>query len=73
MDLSRAIEYLYAERDRLVTAIAQLESLNNSGAATTTRVRSRRGRKSMGAAERREVSERMRKYWARRRKAQGGT
>jgi hypothetical protein len=29
-------------------------------------IKSTRGRRSMGAAERREVSERMRKYWAKR-------
>jgi len=34
--------------------------------------RSTRGRKSMGAAERLEVSERMRKYWSSKRNAKDG-
>jgi len=69
MELSRAINELRAQRDRIATAIAQLESLNSSGFTAGPIDRSRRGRKSMGEAERRDVSERMKKYWASRRKA----
>lgn len=39
---------------------------------TTTARRRRRRRRPMSAAARRAVSERMRKYWAERRKAKGG-
>lgn len=73
MDLYRAIRELYAEKKRLEEAIASLEELlaTKSGVAELKleglRRRNRRGRKSMPAAERREVSERMKKYWAQRR------
>lgn len=59
MDLNEALKELYVERDRLIAAISQLESLAGSANGTIDKARSRRGRKSMGAAERREVSERM--------------
>ena len=64
MDLLETIRELRAERDRIATTIANMEALNQSGNGTTSMVAARRGRKSMGAAERREVSERMKKYWA---------
>lgn len=64
MDLLETIRELRAERDRIATTIANLEALNQSGDGTTSMVAARRGRKSMGAAERREVSKRMKKYWA---------
>jgi hypothetical protein len=69
MDLEKAIEQLYAEKERLERVIAALEELQLSGASMSQepRPRSRRGRKSMGAAERLEVSERMKRYWAGRR------
>ena len=73
MDLTGALKTLYAERDRLVSVIAQLEALAGSSDGRAPARRSTRGRKSMGAAERREVSERMRRYWANRRKAKGAT
>jgi hypothetical protein len=41
------------------------------GARAATRAK-RRGRRTMSAAARKAVSERMRKYWADRRKAKGG-
>lgn len=71
MDLNRAINELRAERDRLEAVIAQLESLNGPSPTAVLASGSRRGRKSMGVAERREVSERMKKYWAERREAKG--
>lgn len=40
-----------------------------SGAAPASRRRRRRGRKGMSAEQRSAVSERMKKYWAERRKA----
>lgn len=73
MDLYKAIRELYAEKKRLEEAIASLEELlvTKSGAALLKleglQRRNRRGRKSMPPDERREVSERMKKYWARRR------
>lgn len=69
MDLNTTLAELRAWRDRLDTIIKELESLNGTGGA---KLRSPRGRKSMGDAERREVSTRMKRYWANRRKARGG-
>ncbi len=71
MDYSRIIRELQDEKARLAAAIAQLEALAGSGDGNLALPRSRRGRKSMGPAERREVSARMKKYWANQRKAKG--
>lgn len=71
MDLRETIRELRAERDRIARAIANLETLDQSGAGTTISVRSCRGRKFMGAAERQAVSERMKRYWASRHRAGG--
>jgi len=68
MDLNETILHLRAERDKLDAILKQLEALNGSG---TLLSRSTRGRKSMGEAERREVSVRMKRYWASQRKAKG--
>ena len=66
MDLRETIRALYAERERIQRTIAAIEVLRDSdGHMQSPR---RRGRKSMGAAERREVSARMKRYWAKRRK-----
>ncbi len=76
MDLHKAIRELYAEKKRLEEAIASLEELvtTKSGAAALKleglQRRNRRGRKSMPPEERREVSERMKKYWEQRRSRQ---
>ncbi len=69
MDLYKAIQDLYAEKEKLERVIASLEDLqrNAAGAPAISKTPSRRGRKSMGSKERREVSERMKKYWASRR------
>ena len=69
MDLNQTIREFREEHARLSAAIAQLESLNHFSEAAP---RSRRGRKSMAEAERREVSERMKRYWASRRLAKVG-
>ena len=66
MDLYGVIRELYAEKDKLDRTIAALEELPNPSAGGSAR---RRGRKSMSAEERREVSERMKKHWANRRPA----
>ena len=70
MDLYKAIQDLYAEKERLERVIASLEELQQSPGPLPQLQRSvgRRGRKSMGADERLEVSERMKKYWDSRRK-----
>jgi hypothetical protein len=72
MDLYRAIQDLYAEKEKLERVIASLEELQRTAGAVPVLPRGakRRGRKSMSSAERREVSERMKKYWASRRKRQ---
>ena len=69
MDLNETLRELRAQRDKLAAVIEQLESINGSGSPAGDRVRSRRGRKYMDAEERREVSARMKRYWAGRRKA----
>jgi hypothetical protein len=70
MDLYKAIQDLYAEKEKLERVIASLEELQQVGGsvATLPGTGKRRGRKSMDAKERQEVSERMKKYWANRRK-----
>ena len=68
MDYSQIIRELRDEQARLDSAIAQLEALVGSSDGIVIAARSRRGRTSMGEAERREVSARMKKYWANRRK-----
>ena len=69
MDLYKAIQELYAEKEKLERVIASLEELQrNAGALPEPpKPAKRRGRKSMNVDERQEVSERMRKYWANRR------
>jgi hypothetical protein len=73
MDLYKTIRELYAEKEKLERVISSLEELQRSasGAANAAVVGKRRGRKSMNAKERQEVSERMKKYWANRRKQRG--
>lgn len=65
MDLNKAIRELHKELDKLNQVIASLEILQLTG---TLPVATRRGRKSMGRDERLVVSERMKKYWASRRR-----
>jgi hypothetical protein len=69
MDLYKAIQDLYAEKEKLERVIASLEELQRSSEnlPDVPRPVKRRGRKSMGAKERQEVSERMKKYWESRR------
>jgi hypothetical protein len=73
MDLYKAIQDLYAEKEKLERVIASLEELQRTAGAVPVlppKPPKRRGRKSMSSSERQEVSERMRKYWAARRKDQ---
>jgi len=65
VDYSAILRELYSQRDKLDRAIEQLEALN---AGFPPAGKGRRGRKSMGAEERKEVSARMKRYWASRRK-----
>jgi hypothetical protein len=69
MDLYKAIQDLYAEKEKLERVIASLEELQRSAGmlAPVARTSKRRGRKSMSPEERQEVSERMKKYWESRR------
>ena len=67
MDYKRALNELYQELHRLGEVIKNLESLRQGKQPQPL---SRRGRKSMPAAERQIVSERMRNYWASRRHKQ---
>jgi hypothetical protein len=69
LNLDPILRELKKERDRLDHAIASLERLANirSAAGFSGEKRSSRGRKSMGAAERKEVSKRMKEYWRSRR------
>ena len=70
MDLDNAIQELRREKERLERVIASLEELQRNAVAIpalTERVK-RRGRKFMDPKERQEVSQRMKKYWAARRK-----
>jgi hypothetical protein len=74
MDLYKVIQDLYAEKEKLERVIASLEELQKTGTPlpALTHARSRRGRKSMGSRERKEVSERMKKYWESRRHSKDG-
>ena len=70
MDLHKAIQELRLEKERLEQVIASLEELQGSAAVVpplAQRVKCR-GRKFMDPQERQEVSQRMKKYWAARRK-----
>jgi hypothetical protein len=71
MDLYKAIQDLYAEKEKLERVIASLEELQRTAGslAVLPKPVKRRGRKSMDPSERQEVSERMRRYWASRRQA----
>lgn len=65
MDLNKAIRDLHEELEKLNQLIAALEQFQSTG---TLPAPARRGRRSMDADERKTVSERMKKYWAARRK-----
>ena len=71
MDIKAILRQLYAERKRIERVIASMEQFLKSGAAGASRsavfTGRRQGRKSMGQKERREVSKRMKTYWAKRR------
>ena len=62
MDVNKALRELHEEKRRLDITIAALEARLGNGSRHR-----RRGRKSMSADERLEVSRRMSKYWEARR------
>jgi hypothetical protein len=68
MDLNKAIRELREELEKLNEVIASLEQFQSTGTLPTP---PRRGRKSMPDQERKMVSERMKRYWASRRKKRG--
>jgi hypothetical protein len=68
VDLYKTIRDLLEERKRLDSLINRLEHLERAGFDKARKEPpKRRGRKQMSESERREVSERMRRYWADRR------
>ena len=68
IDLRKVLKDLYTQREGLEHVITSLETLQQGSASGLhLQKKTKRGRKSMGAEERREVSERMRKYWVARR------
>ena len=70
MDIESIVDDLKAERDRLDGIIVALERLQ--GAVEQTAAPKRRGRKFMDKQGRKEVSERMKRYWADRRTSRIG-
>ena len=72
MELHKLILKLRAERAKLDEILASLEHLAKTTRMAEARkaVRKRRGRKSMDEAARKEVSERMKRYWGMRRQQQ---
>lgn len=71
MDLYKAIQDLYAEKEKLELVITSLEELQRTSGTMPALSRpgsGRRGRKSMSPSERQEVSQRMKRYWESRRK-----
>jgi len=71
MNLSEIIRILQVEKARVENSIAALEALDSPHTSARPAA-GRRGRKSMGAEERKQVSERMRRYWESRRQGQLG-
>ena len=67
MELQKIIEKLRKERTKLDDIIASLEHLQRTKIEAKKLVPKKRGRKFMDEAARREVSVRMKKYWASRR------
>jgi hypothetical protein len=67
MDIDRVLTDLRVERDRLNEIIVTLERLQGVVVRPDETQPKRRGRKSMDKMARLEVSERMKRYWSRRR------
>ena len=73
MDLYKAIQELYAEKEKLERIIKALEELQQKSPLLPELAEppKRRGRKSMSSKERQQVSRRMKEYWEQRRKREG--
>ncbi|MDE3195550.1 MAG: hypothetical protein KGN84_04350 [Acidobacteriota bacterium] len=71
MDVNQIIRELLEERKRLDRIIESLEE-TGLGGLSSSKPRSRRGRKFMDDDGRREVSQRMKRYWAARRAQKAG-
>ena len=67
MDLTKTIEELRREKEKLERVIASLEELHGTVTGVVPQ-RKRPGRRSMSLEERQEVSARMTRYWKNRRK-----
>jgi hypothetical protein len=69
MDIVKALRELHTEKRRLDATIAALETRIKAGhtGSVAKAAKGRRGRKSMSAAERLDVSRRMTLYWEARR------
>jgi len=64
MSLDRALQELYQEKEILDKAILYMEQLEHSVNNPMLPLRDKRGRKSVPEGERKEISERMKRYWA---------
>jgi hypothetical protein len=69
VDWYAAIRELHEEKKRLDRLIAALEAIENGEGPEKPGKPRRRGRRAMGFEERKQVSERMKRYWASRRKS----
>jgi hypothetical protein len=67
MNLNKMLHELHEDKQRLEKVIRSLEELQENSVDGQSSIGRKRGRKSMPAEERREVSARMKKYWASRR------
>ena len=67
MDLDGIIRELVGERNRLERLIRKIEKSRSTPSAATPSKEERRGRKFMDGPARKEVSERMKRYWAKKR------
>ncbi len=73
MDIRKILQLLHKERTGLDQLIASLEALEKANSKKAQKpLPKRRGRKSMNESERREVSRRMKQYWAARRAVKFG-
>lgn len=69
MNINRTIRELIEEKKRLDRVIGTLEEMQRTGPVEVTALsQKKRGRKSMDGRARKEVSERMKRYWEARRK-----
>ena len=74
MDLPKIIQDLLEDKAKLELVIASLEDLQRNAIPVSELPKAKRkGRKPMPPQERQEVSERMKRYWARYREQRGQT